>query len=152
MDIFKHSITLHCNLLCGIFLIKHAPSNQNMTHNIGTHNISIHILQRYFWGMATCHKILMTSSYFKILTGFLPEVILHFIIYWVFYWPWLSSYPTRPVLNTSSPAAEPSCPNEYPFILVPSSRTRWAVWAWMRWRYDRARESKKEKERDNVSP
>lgn len=39
-------------------------------------------------------------------------------------------YPTRPVLKTSSPATEASCPKENPFILVPSSKTRCAVWAW----------------------
>lgn len=39
------------------------------------------------------------------------------------------SYPTRPVLNTSSPATEVSWPKENPFILVPSSKIRWAVWA-----------------------
>lgn len=42
------------------------------------------------------------------------------------------SYPTRPVLNTSSPATEVSWPKENPFILVPSSKIRWAVWAWGR--------------------
>lgn len=42
----------------------------------------------------------------------------------------LVSYPTSPVLKTSSPATEESCPKENPFILVPSSKTRWAVWAW----------------------
>lgn len=39
------------------------------------------------------------------------------------------SYPTRPVLNTSSPATEVSWPKENPFILVPSSKIRCAVWA-----------------------
>ena len=39
-------------------------------------------------------------------------------------------YPTRPVLKTSSPAADTWCPKEKPFIRVPSSKTRWAVWAW----------------------
>lgn len=33
-------------------------------------------------------------------------------------------HPTRPVLKTSSPAMEPLCPKENPFILVPSSKTR----------------------------
>lgn len=42
----------------------------------------------------------------------------------------IPSYPTSPVLKTSSPAAEWSWPKEYPFILVPSSSTRCAVWAW----------------------
>lgn len=41
----------------------------------------------------------------------------------------IHSYPTRPVLKTSSPATEELCPKEKPFILVPSSKTRCAVWA-----------------------
>lgn len=46
--------------------------------------------------------------------------------------PWKRSitHPARPVLKTTSPATEDGQPKEYPFILVPSSRTMCAVCAY----------------------